>query len=108
MGRAVKDGAAPRFGSGDRVGVLVGSPPRHIRTPVYVQGKVGVVDKLYGAFGNPESLAYGGSGLEKVPLYRVRFQQRDVWRDYNGSAGDTVCVDIYEHRLEPDKVTEEP
>jgi hypothetical protein len=31
---------------------------------------------VYGTFGNPESLAYGGDGLPRQPLYLVRFEQR--------------------------------
>ena len=52
-------------------------------------------------FHNPESRAYGGSGLPKQPLYRVEFDQVAVWGRYLGSSGDKVCVDIYEHWLEP-------
>ena len=35
----------------------------HIRTPVYVRGKEGVVTKALGKFPNPESLALGRDGL---------------------------------------------
>jgi len=33
-------------------------------------------------------------------LYKVRFDQRDLWPDYNGGERDTVELDIYEHWLE--------
>ena len=52
-------------------------------------------------FHNPESRAYGGSGLPKQPLYMVQFEQAVVWERYLGLPGDKVCVDIYEHWLEP-------
>ena len=90
-----------KYQPGDRVRVRIGSPPRHIRTPAYIQGKPGWIEALYGAFKNPESLAYGGSGLKVKPLYRVRFQQTDVWKNYGGSPRDKLCVDIYEHWLKP-------
>jgi nitrile hydratase len=61
---------------------------------------VGVVERLCGAYPNPEELAYGRSGVPKQPLYRVRFAQRDVWPAYAGPAGDTVDVEIYQHWLE--------
>ncbi len=89
------------FRPGDRVRVRVDSPAGHYRTPSYIQGKIGTVAALCGAFPNPESLAYGGTGLPKQPLYRVEFPQTGVWETYAGPATDKVLVDIYEHGLEP-------
>jgi nitrile hydratase len=54
---------------------------------------------VYGEFLNPESLAFGGDGLPKRPLYLVAFNQTDVW-DVS-AAKDKVLVDIYEHWLDP-------
>jgi len=48
-----------------------------------------------------EALAYGRDGLPKAPLYRVRFEQREMWPDYRGPGTDTVDIEIYEHWLEP-------
>lgn len=90
---------APRFKTGDRVRVLAMFPLGHVRTPWYIRGKRGVVERFCGAYPNPEELAYCRSGLPAVPLYRVRFEQRDVWDDYRGGGGDTVDVEIYEHWL---------
>ena len=75
--------------------------PGHHRTPAYIKGKTGRVAVLCGVFPNPESLAYGGSGLPSQPLYRVAFEQSEVWDSYRGPPGDTVHVDIYQHWLEP-------
>ena len=90
-----------KFQPGDRVRVCVGSPPGHIRTPTYVQGKTGVVAAMHGAFRNPESLAYGGDGLPKQYLYLVRFDQPQVWETYAASPQDQLFIDLYEHWLEP-------
>ena len=90
-----------RFRLGDRVSVRGGLPPHHIRTPAYIQGKTGRVKTLCGVFRNPESLAYGGLGLPKQPLYRVEFEQTEVWESYRGPAIDKVLIDIYQHWLEP-------
>ena len=90
-----------RFRAGDRVTVRVGSPPTHFRTPEYVQGKTGVVVALYGEFQNPESLAHGGDGSPKQPLYRVEFLQGQVWERYSGPKTDKVLVDLYDHWLDP-------
>ena len=90
-----------RFAPGDSVRVRRGRPPGHIRTPNYVRGKAGVVERLCGSFPNPEELAYGRDGLPARPLYRVRFRQDELWPDYAGGARDHVEVEIYEHWLEP-------
>jgi len=90
----------PRFRPGDRVAVRAAYPPGHIRTPFYARGKSGVVERLCGAFPNPEERAYARSGLPRQPLYRVRFRQNDVWRDYSGPANDTIDIEIYQHWLE--------
>lgn len=90
----------PRFGVGDRVKVSALYPPGHIRTPYYIRGKTGLVERLCGVFGNPEELAFGRADGPRQPLYRVRFAQRVVWPDYAGPAADTVDIEIYQHWLE--------
>ena len=94
------DAIEPRFRAGERVAVRAACPPGHVRTPFYIRGKSGVVERLCGAFANPEELAYARSGRPRLPLYRVRFRQKDVWPDYSGEDSDTVDVEIYQHWLE--------
>ncbi len=78
------------------------NPPGHYRTPTYIQGKVGRVVAAHGPYRNPESLAQWGEGLPQQPLYRVAFKQREVWGSrYLGPQSDTICVDLYDHWLEP-------
>jgi len=67
-----------------------------VRTPVYVRGHRGVVERVVGDFPNPEELAYGRDGLPERALYRVRFSQEELW----GEGTDTVEVEIYENWLE--------
>jgi nitrile hydratase len=90
----------PRFQPGDKVRICTGSPPGHFRTPEYIQGKVGVIEAIHGAYRNPETLAYGGDGLPKQFLYLVRFDQTDIWEEYDSSPRDTLLIDVYEHWLE--------
>jgi hypothetical protein len=92
---------APRFRPGERVRVRAAYPPGHVRTPWYVRGRTGIVERLCGLFRNPEELAYARVGGPAQPLYRVRFAQCDLWPDYTGDARDTVDVEIYQHWLEP-------
>ncbi|HLS85414.1 MAG TPA: SH3-like domain-containing protein [Burkholderiales bacterium] len=92
---------APRFAPGDRVRVRKAFPPGHIRTPFYIRGHVGEIERYCGQFPNPEELAYQRDGLPAQPLYRVRFRQADIWPGYRGAAADVLEVEIYQHWLEP-------
>lgn len=95
------EASAARFRPGDRVVVRSAYPIGHVRTPYYIRGKHGMIERVCGTFANPEELAYARSGEPRQPLYRVRFQQREVWPDYAGRADDVVEIEIYEHWLEP-------
>ena len=92
-----------RFKAGDRVVVREAFPPGHIRTPVYLRGKRGTIVGDFGAWPNPEELAYGKSGLPAKTNYWVKFAMDEVWQG-NGSyaPGDTVVAEIYEQWLEPE------
>ena len=92
-----------RYQVGDRVLVKRRYPPGHRRTPNYIRGKTGVIERICGAFPNPEELAYGFDGEPKKVLYRVRFLQKDVWPRYSGAACDVIEMEIFEHWLEPVK-----
>ena len=91
----------PKFGAGDRVRVRCLNVKGHNRTPWFIRGKVGTVERCHGAYPNPESLAYGGSGEPAMPLYLVEFSQRQLWEGYAGREGDELLADVFEHWLEP-------
>jgi nitrile hydratase len=92
--------ANPRFGPGDVVRVRTGIAPGHMRTPWYLRGRTGRVERICGAFANPEELAYGRDGLPARPLYRVRFSMAEVWGAGTDRADDTIDAEIFEHWLE--------
>ena len=98
---------AAKYKRGEHVRVREGSPTGHFRTPVYIQGKVGIIEGVHGHFRNPEALARGCDGLPKEYLYLIRFSQGDVWEKhpspYLASQGpsDELLIDIYEHWLLP-------
>jgi nitrile hydratase len=79
-----------RFKPGERVKVMKAYPLGHIRTPYYIRGCTGTVE-----------LAQMRDGLPALPLYRVRFRQKDVWPDYGGNGEDVLEVEIFQHWLEP-------
>lgn len=95
-----------RLAPGTRVRVRDDWPERgprrvHIRTPHFLRGRTGVVERHLGDYPNPEDLAFGRDGLPRKALYHVRFDQPGLWRGGRGRAGDTLAADIYEHWLEP-------
>ena len=89
----------PCYCVGDTVTVREAYPIGHVRTPYYIRGKTGVIERICGAYPNPEELAYARNGLPRQPLYRVRFLQAEVWPGYSGQSEDTIDVEIYQHWL---------
>jgi len=102
---------SPLFSTGDSVRVKrflsnIEWRRPHIRTPGYIYGAAGTIERVCGRHGDPSFLSFG---LEapKVQLYRVRFRHRDVWPEQfdpatmQGGMDDFVEVEVYEHWLEP-------
>ena len=87
------------FAPDTRVHVRADTPPGHVRTPWYLRGKTGVVERRLGPFPNPEDLAYGLPGVP-LPLYRVRFTMAEVWGPAAERPTDTLDAEIYAHWLE--------
>jgi len=75
-------------------------PPGHVRTPTYLRGKTGVIERSLGAFANPEELAYGRKG-DMRPLHRVRFTMAEVWGEAAENPDDTLDAEIFAHWLIP-------
>lgn len=92
---------APKFKVGDIVQVDDRPSLGHCRTPMFVRGRTGVVADILGVFRNPELLAYYRPGLPAETLYTIRFQQKDLWPEYNGPERDKLDIDIYDAWLKP-------
>ena len=94
--------AATRFAPGTAVRVRDDWPesrgPAHIRTPHYLRGRSGVVERWLGVFPDPSELAFGRPAPPRA-LYHVRFSQAPIFAA--GAVADDVVVEIYEHWLEP-------
>lgn len=69
-----------------------------MRTPGYVYGVNGTIERVCGRHGDPAFLAFGLSA-PTLQLYHVRFQQKDVWPE-QAESEDFVEVELYEHWLE--------
>lgn len=74
-------------------------PPGHVRTPFYLRGKTGIIERVLSRFRNPEQLAYGLDAPEQQ-LYRVRFRMAELWGDAAEHPDDTLDAEIYDHWLE--------
>ena len=87
-----------------RVGATVTVASRvhsgHHRTPSYIKGKTGRIERVHAAFRNPETRAYGNHGLPEVPLYLVSFARSDLWPNARAGGDHRVYVDVFEHWLE--------
>lgn len=71
--------------------------PCHLRTPHYLRGRDGRVVRTLGRFPNPEDLAFARPAALRN-LYHVEFEQPPIWDE--GTKGDTVLIEIFEHWLE--------
>lgn len=87
-------------GLSGRVRVRSINPPGHVRTPGYLRGRTGEIERVLGRFGDPEALAYGLPPKARR-LYRVRFTMGEIWGAEAEAPGDTLDAEIYEHWLEP-------
>ncbi|WP_338001368.1 SH3-like domain-containing protein [Frigidibacter sp. ROC022] len=83
-----------------RVRVRSWAAPGHIRTPWYLRGREGRIERALGAFPNPEQLALR-QPADPVPLYRVRFTMAEVWGKAAETPTDTLDAEIFAHWLEP-------
>ena len=95
---------APRFLPGDRVTVRSHDPVRvawrmpHLRTPGYLFGATGVVERCVGAFAEPSLKAFGVDAPPEQHLYHVRFRQAELWA-HAEAPEDTVGAEIYQDWL---------
>ena len=90
---------AARLKPGDAVRVSSRTPLGHMRTPSYVRGLTGVVERDCGDFPNPELAAYHWSRVPRAPLYRVRFRMDQIWQSPE-APGDTLEIELFGNWLE--------
>lgn len=87
------------FAPGDVVRVADRAHEGHHRTPAYLKGRTGTVERVHDRFLNPESRAHGGDGEPAQRLYLVGFKMPDLWPAYRGHDEDRLLVDVFEHWL---------
>jgi len=88
-----------RLKIGDTVMVDSRKVTHHHRTPAYVYGKIGLIEKIHGEFKNPEQLSYGKDGIPEKILYSVLFKYAEIDTGNNITQTDELMMDIFEHWL---------
>lgn len=88
------------YAPGARVRLKRMDPPGHVRTPWYLRGKTGVIERDLGDTHDAERLAYGHDG-GSVRLYRVRFAMGDIWGAAAERPSDFLDAEIFDTWLEP-------
>lgn len=86
---------------GEKVRLLALAPPGHVRTPWYLRGKTGVIERDLGETGDPEALAYGHMDAPRRRLYRVRFTMDEIWGAEAERPADRLDAEIFDNWLEP-------
>jgi nitrile hydratase subunit beta len=71
----------------------------HIRTPHFLRGREGRVERFIGDFANPEALAFGKDGMPKIGLYMVAFERGDLFPG-TVTGRETLTADLYDTWLE--------
>lgn len=89
----------PEWQAGSQARVKTLMPPGHVRTPHYLRGKTGIVERILGPFPNPEGLAYNLKS-PSLALLRVTFTMAEVWGAEAEHPNDTIEAEIYAHWLE--------
>lgn len=84
---------------GDRVRIRSAWPPGHVRTPSYLRGREGVIERVLDRFRDPERAAYRQEA-RPLRLYRVRFSMGELWGDAAERPEDTLDAEVYETWIE--------
>ena len=95
----LNDDVAPRYHMGDQVRARNIHPKGHTRTPRYVRGRLGVIDRDHGVFIFPDTNAVF-AGKRPQHLYSVCFTAREIWGT-KAVVTDKVYVDMWDEYLEP-------
>jgi len=93
--------AAPRFKVGQSVWAREANPVGHTRSPRYVRGRLGTVERICGIEPLWDTDADGRNITTKPqPVYSVRFAARELWGDKSNHL-DSIYLDLWEDYLEP-------
>lgn len=95
---AAKNGAPPRFHTGDTIRTRNQHPMGHFRLPRYARDRLGTVSQFYGYHDLADALAEGERRPEA--LYSVRFDASELWGESADGKG-CVFLDLWDSYLDP-------
>jgi len=95
----VDEAVAPKFKPGDAVIARNLHPVGHTRSPRYLRGCRGIVDRDHGVFVFADSNA-AGTGPSPQHVYSVRFTAQEIWGP-EASSRDNVYADLWDDHLDP-------
>lgn len=94
-------GEEPGLAPGDRVRVSVRYPVGHYRVPIYLRGKTATVEAvIHPAAIDNEEEGFGRNSGRKGFYYRIGVPLTELWPDYQGSARDSLRIEVFETWLE--------
>ncbi len=94
-------GETPTFRPGEQVRVAERFPLGHYRVPLYLRGKIGVVDRLVQPAVDNEEEGFGRNAGMKRHYYRIAVPMTEIWREYAGARQDRLYIEVFETWLEP-------
>ncbi len=93
-------GETPVFHPGEHVRVAERFPLGHYRVPLYLRGKVGVVERLVQPAVDNEEEGFGRNAGLKRHYYRIAVPMFEIWPDYAGARQDRLLIEVFETWLE--------
>lgn len=94
-------GEVPNFKVGEQVRTGTRFPVGHYRLPIYLRGKVGVVERVISTMAvDNEEEGYGRNAGSKGHYYRIAIPMSEIWTDYKGQASDGLRIEVFENWLE--------
>ncbi len=91
----------PRLRVGQRVRVGNLTPVGHYRVPTYLRGKEAVIEAIMSPRAvNNEEEGFGRNAGSLGVYYRIAVPMTEIWKDYAGSPGDNLRIEVFENWLE--------
>lgn len=91
----------PLFAAGERVRISVRFPVGHYRVPIYIRGKLGVVEQVIEPRAiNNEEEGFGRNAGAAGFYYRIAIPLTSLWPGYAGAPEDGLRIEVFETWLE--------
>ena len=93
-------GEMPAYRVGESVKVIGRFPIGHYRVPLYLRGKVGVIERLVSPAVDNEEEGFGRNAGNRRHYYRLAFPMTEIWPGYAGAKHDNLRIEVFETWLE--------